>query len=349
MTRGELKFGGSTVRVWLEIEDGEVRASSVRPKDSLRFEELADKYRAEVLPQLKPASQSSIDSVLTGLCRTFGSKSLAKIGTEDIQKFITGSSYSPKTLRNQIGVMQMAWNKARAWGYVRSNPFEFLSMPRQPLGKARTLSVEEVRAIIRATPEPFHTMLWILAETGIRGGELCGLYRSDVDARTIRIARSAFRKEIQTPKTQNAVREISISGQLARHLNQFAGAVSPGTGRLREQAGTLPPPQEREMSPAELLFAMPDGRPWGNGEIVRRLKPVLGTGVGLHAFRHANASLMASLRVPEHIRRERLGHSAGNVTARYTHSNQDDHRRWAEAIGAAICTENVQSFAMGAD
>lgn len=336
MTRGELKFGGNTVKVWLEIEDGEVRASSVRPRDSLRFEELAGKYRAEVLPHLKPASQSSIDSVLTGLCRTFGSKSLAKIGTEDIQKFITGSSYSPKTLRNQIGVMRMAWNKARAWGYVRSNPFEFLSMPRQPLADARTLSADEVRAIVRKTDEPFKTMLWILAETGIRGGELCGLYKSDVNARTIRIARSAFRKQIQTPKTANAVREIHISGQLAQHL--ACGPVGAG----RDIASSI------STAPA-LLFSMPDGRPWDNGEIVRRLKPVLGPGVGLHAFRHANKSLMQSLGVPEYLQDERMGHAKSGMGGRYTHSRPEDHRRWAEAIGSAICTENVQSFAMGAD
>jgi integrase len=57
---------------------------------------------------------------------------------------------------------------------------------------------------------------------------------------------------------------------------------------------------------------------------------------------------MASLGVPEHIRRERLGHSSGNVTARYTHSSPEDHRRWAEVIGQA-CTENGLTMGVGAD
>lgn len=330
MTRGELKFGGNLVKVWLEIEDGEVRASSVRPKDSLRFEELAGKYRTEILPQLKPASQSSIASVISQLNKTFGARKLSQIGTEDIQRFVTGfPSSSPKTLKNQIGVMRMVWTKARAWGYVRSNPFEFLSMPRQPLAEARTLSVDEVRAIIRKTDEPFRTMLWILAETGIRGGELCGLYRSDVDSRTIRIARSAFRKQIQTPKTQNAVREIAISGRLARHLSEIPVEIA-GLGAGRESNSSI------STAPA-LLFSMPDGRPWDNGEIVRRLKPVLGTGVGLHAFRHANKSLMQSLGVPEYIQDERMGHAKSGMGGRYTHSSPEDHRRWAEAIGEIVC------------
>jgi integrase len=361
MTRGELHFGSNTVKVWVDDSGEGITASSNRPLSTMKFREFAGKYEAEVVPQMKPASQASIKSVLGILSKSFGARKLQDIGTEEIQKFVTSSPYSPKTLRNQTGVMRMVWNKARAWGYVKHDPFEFLSMPRQPLTEARTLPVEEVRAIIRKTDEPFKTMLWILAETGIRGGELCGLYRSDVDARTIRIARSAFRKQIQTPKTVNAVREIAISGQLARHLSNLrVGTDCFGDiptrfessderskwdcGR-RTDAGSGSTPDDSH----PLLFSMPDGRPWDNGEIVRRLKPVLGTGVGLHAVRHMNKSLMQSLGVPEYLQDERMGHSKKGMGGRYTHSLPEDHRRWAEEIGRAICTENVLAYGMGAD
>ena len=348
MTRGELHFAGNSVKVWVDDSGEGITASSNRPLSTMKFREFAGKYEAEVVPQMKPASQASIKSVLGILGKSFGARKLQDIGTEEIQKFVTGSAYAPKTLRNQLGVMRMCWTKARAWNYVKHDPFEFLSMPRQPLAEARTLSVEEVRAIIRKTDEPFKTMLWILAETGIRGGELCGLYRSDVDARVIRIARSAFRKQIQTPKTVNAVREIAISGQLARHLSTFAGALDTilpiGKDHLM-----MPDKHSPSAGARELLFSMPDGRPWDGGEIVRRLKPVLGTGVGLHAFRHMNKSLMQSLGMPEYLQDERMGHSKKGMGGRYTHSLPEDHRRWAEAIGQAVCTENVFSMAMGAD
>ena len=369
MTRGTLHYGaGNVAKVWVDIHDGEVRASSGRPKATLPFNNLADKYRSDVLPLLKPASQASIDSVLSKLCETFGSKKLHAIGTDDIQSFITGSAYAPKTIKNHVGVMKMVWHKARAWDYVRHDPFEFLSMPRAPLTEARTLSVDDVRAIIRKTDEPFKTMLWVLAETGLRGGELCGLYHSDITNGVIKIARSVFRKQIQTPKTASAFRMVAISGRLARHLEEYAttsnatrhiGNSGGNSGNQcvfaendriasdnRATDGASPRGGRTEVN---LLFSMPDGRPWDNGEIVRRLKPVLGAGVGLHAFRHFSASLMAILGVPEHIRRERLGHSGGGITARYTHSSPEDHRRWAEAIGREICTENVFSRAAGMD
>jgi integrase len=342
MTRGTLQFGGNTVKVWVDDSGDGISASSNRPKETLRFQEFAEKYAKDCLGMMKPASQISIKSNIRILNQTFGKMRLSQIGTEEIQKFASNHPFSPVTVKNRLATMRMIWTKARAWKYTKENPFEFLSMPRQSSHEVQRLSVEDMCAILRKNSGYLRTMLWILAETGIRGGELCGLYKSDVDARMIRIARSAFRKQIQTPKTENAVRNIAISGQLARHLSSFAGAL-----------GTEPPAgKDHLMMPSkpsltagarELIFSMPDGRPWDNGEITRRL------GIGLHQFRHANASLMASLGVPEHIRRERLGHSAGNVTARYTHSSPEDHQRWAEAIGNAIYTENVQSFAMGAD
>ena len=352
MTRGELHFAGNSVKVWVDDSGEGITASSNRPLSTMKFREFAGKYEAEVVPQMKPASQASIKSVLGILGKSFGARKLQDIGTEEIQKFVTGSAYAPKTLRNQLGVMRMCWTKARAWNYVKHDPFEFLSMPRQPLAEARTLSVEEVRAIIRKTDEPFKTMLWILAETGIRGGELCGLYRSDVDARVIRIARSAFRKQIQTPKTVNAVREIAISGRLAQHLSSLRVIVAEvGPTKAHEPSievatsGLGVPNAERDSVVARnLLFSMPDGRPWDNGEIVRRLKPVLGTGVGLHALRHANKSLMQSLGVPEYLQDERMGHSKKGMGGRYTHSDPSDHRKWAEIIGNTICTENVQTM-----
>jgi integrase len=377
MTRGTLNFGGNTVKVWLEIEDGEIRASSTRPKESIRFLDFAGKYESEVVSQMKPASQASIKSVLGVLTKHFGARKLGEIGTEEIQKFITGNLGSPKTIKNQIGIFRMCWNKARAWGYVKTNPFEFLSMPRSPLTNIHCLSVDEVRAIVRKTGGEFRAMLAILAETGMRGGELCGLAREDVDldARIIRIRRSAFQGKLQTPKTGNAVRTIYISGQLARELRRFYDAdrcleldarpqnrqeIGSNNRIARRDCGerqqsdlysaTVRDADIPEIPAPRLNLLFPyKGNPRNNGEIVRRLKPVLGTGVGLHAFRHANISLMASLGVPLHIQKERIGHASGDITARYTHSSPEDHKKYAEIIGQALCTENGLSMAMGAD
>ena len=56
---------------------------------------------------------------------------------------------------------------------------------------------------------------------------------------------------------------------------------------------------------------------------------------GLHAFRHANSSLMDRLNTPMKIRQERLGHSIGSeiTMATYTHSVSEDDRKLAGQLG----------------
>ena len=75
----------------------------------------------------------------------------------------------------------MMWNSARAWGYVAHNPFDGLVLPKRGLVNTFALSLEEIRRIVEAANEPYKTFYSILAETGIRGGEICALRVADLD------------------------------------------------------------------------------------------------------------------------------------------------------------------------
>ena len=79
-----------------------------------------------------------------------------------------------------------------------------------------------------------------------------------------------------------------------------------------------------------LLFATRNGTPWDANLLVKRkLYPLLDTlGIargGLHAFRHANSTLMDRLGVPLKVRQQRLGHSDSSITLDvYTHVASED-------------------------
>jgi integrase len=60
--------------------------------------------------------------------------------------------------------------------------------------------------------------------------------------------------------------------------------------------------------------------------------------LGLHSFRHTNATAMDSLGIPQQIRKQRLGHSGNGVTERYTHTFTQDERVAAEKIGELLGT-----------
>jgi integrase len=59
---------------------------------------------------------------------------------------------------------------------------------------------------------------------------------------------------------------------------------------------------------------------------------------GLHAFRHFNASLLGSLRVPLKTIQERLGHASGGFLTLdvYTHAEKKEDIEAAQRVGEAI-------------
>ena len=136
----------------------------------------------------------------------------------------------------------------------------------------------------------------------------------------VSIRRSVWRGKFQSPKSENAVRVLALSPGLVAHIAGF----------LRRWT-----PNERG-----LLFATRNGTPWDANLLVKRkLYPLLDSlGIergGLHAFRHANSTLMDRLGVPMKVRQQRLGHSDSSLTLDvYTHAvGEDDVRVAAELDG----------------
>jgi len=154
------------------------------------------------------------------------------------------NSVSPKSLRNLIVLLRMMWNQAKAWGYVQHDPFWGLVLPeRQPLNE-RCLTLEEMKALVLIATEPYKTYYWILAETGIRAGEIGALTISSLllDEGAIRIVQSVWHSKIQTVKSKKGNRTCEISPLLVEHLRKYVNAWKPN--RLG------------------LLFATSTGTPW---------------------------------------------------------------------------------------
>src|ERR1041385_5051402 len=119
----------------------------------------------------------------------------------------------------------------------------------------------------------------ILAETGIRGGEICGLRIEDLDldAAVLYVRQSVWRGKLQTVKSRKGNRRFPVSAQLAEHLRAFLSRWrSNGLG---------------------LLFATSKGTPWDHSLVRKRkfhplLKKLQIPQCGFHAFRHGNATLL---------------------------------------------------------
>jgi len=318
-----------------------INSVNYRPHPTATFTEFVLRWENIVLTQHKPSTQATIRSQIRKyFVPFFGTYQMRAIQTEDLQRFLSGLHLSPKTVRNLFATFQMIWKSVRAWGYAAHDASFGIILPKRRRARNSFFTLEEVQRIfstgdfcvwpkVGARPvvikaEPFRTFYWIAAETGLRAGELCGLRVCDLNlqAGRLEVRQSVWHGRIQSPKTENAYRTLAISPQLVEHLRDIVFKWVPN---------------ERG-----LLFATRNGKPWDANLVVKRhLRPLLvALGIasgGLHAFRHANSSIMDRWNVPLKVRQQRLGHSDPRLTlGTYTHVAGEDELRIASQLGKAI-------------
>jgi integrase len=307
----------------------EVNSLTYQPAHCITFRELALKWKNTILPTHKPSGQSAEKAHVAHLTDFFGDMEARGITGEMVQRFVTqaATQHAPKYVRNMMITFRLIWKTAYDWGYVERDENAILRSVRLPdlgLRNQPCFTPEQARQIIEAAWEPFKTMFWLIAETGIRGGEICGLSVDDVDLehRIICVRRSAWRGDLQTPKTPNAIRTFAISQNLAIHLQGYLKA------------------QWKE-NPERLLFPNRKGEAFDNNDIVQdRLHPIMDRlgiprpkRIGLHALRHGSATVLDELHAPIAVRKDRLGHASFATTLGYTHAVSRDHYDVADKLG----------------
>jgi integrase len=313
-----------------------ISSKTLGSKRFLTIQAAGEQWLKNTVSLYKPSSRASTKSNLKKILEEFGHLKCSAIKSPHIQDWVAklkGEGLATRTIENYLKTFKMFWWSLEGWEYVDHNPFRRVRRPRSDGRRPPSFTAEQLRAILaEAREEPYRTMFHVLAETGMRGGELCGLYIEDLDLenRLLHIRRSSYQGHIQnTGKTASALRTICISPFLTERLRKYTESVQRRRGRT-----------------AELLFTPETGTlAFDNSDVVKvGLKPILraleikGPRIGLHAFRHANKSLMVHLGVPEKYRCERMGHNlgSGKMDLIYTHTETERHKEYAEIIGQAL-------------
>ncbi len=300
-------------------------SAPAREYKSATFEAFAQVWERDYLQMSKPSTQATMRGQLKRLTVAFGQTDMRQIDAGDLQRVIAAmgaEGYEPKTVRNLWATVRLIWDAALAQGYVD----RVLPKPRLPRATKKTpryFRPEDVAQIIARSESELRAFYWLAGETGLRAGELAGLRLADVDFQSLTVNQSVWHGRAQSPKTGNAVRKIALSPRLA--------------ALVWEQV------QRQRTKGHAYLFSASTGSPWDmNLLVTRKLHPLLRSlGIapaGLHAFRHFNASLLGSLRVPLKVIQERLGHArVGSLTIDvYTHSQWKENVEAAQLAGEAI-------------
>jgi integrase len=259
----------------------------------------------------------------------FGKRGLDEIGVQAQQFFVTKlaqANLSRKMILNVLSTLASILQTAKGWDYVcQMVDYKTLAIPTEEVQtEARFFTVEEVGKIIAAAREPYKTMFWLLAMTGMRAGEMLGLQWADIDFEKglLNIRRSAWYGRVQTTKNKNSEAIIPLPGILAATLRTF-----------REQW---------KSNPDGFLFVTRNRRPPSSNKVVEYgLWPVLDLlaipRCGLHAFRHTHTSLLLDTGATPKVVQEQLRHADPRVTLGvYAHVLGDAHREAVEKVASVV-------------
>jgi integrase len=203
----------------------------------------------------------------------------------------------------------------------------------------RTLTVEQVRALLRAAQDDRLEALYVLAvTTGMRRGELLGLRWSEVDipggalAVTGSLQRVTGKGLVRVePKTGRSRRRILLTPTAIAALRRHQGA------QAAERLAAADWWQDQG-----LVFCSELGTPLEPGNMLRRsFHPLLHRAglpwIRFHDLRHTAATVMLGRGVHPKIASEMLGHATVGITLdTYSHVTETMQRVATEEIEAAL-------------
>lgn len=224
----------------------------------------------------------------------------------------------PGSLRKIVTLFSASLSAAVEARLLSANPCHGVKLPRPPEGAEQFFTPEEIDAIMAWLNEPYRSAVGLMAETGLRFGELAGLHWQHVDRlhAQLQVVVSWSRDgTVMTPTKGRKRRWVPLSTRALALLDAIPRSALTECGQIHE--GTV-------ACRSGLVLPSPHGLPLnGRNMRERHWLPAL-RGVGLsparqHDLRHTFASWMAQAGIPLSDIAEALGHSDAYVTRRYAH------------------------------
>lgn len=242
---------------------------------------------------------------------------------------------TPGTLLHIHAVLRAMLRQGRKWRIVSTVATEEATPPSQPHRRIRPPTTEAVRALVAQAEGMFAVIVALVAATGMRRGELCGLRWTDLDGNRLMVRRSVAAPKgglvVKATKTGRE-RLLLLDAATVRVLDAWRLVLEGEVGQLRrtlaDDAFMFPSLGENArgrvpLSPATVTHWWADLR----GDATVRL----------HDLRHWHASELLSSGQSVAVIAERLGHSQVSTTLNvYSAPVEGDDQRAADAIGELL-------------
>ncbi len=265
-------------------------------------------------PRLKPTTKAYYRFSSTYLMAALGAIRIHEIKGSDLERLYASLRQDGKSgslVRGVHATAHKAFTYAVREGLITWNPADRAEAPAASKAKPKAWSEEEMGRIFAVADSDRLWAAWrVLAVTGLRRGELCGLKWADIDEGGLTVVRTRLVVNGHvidgTPKTSKSARRVPLNRIAKDALTVWRIAQLES---LRN-AGINHEP--------EWVFTNEEGGPIDPGHLSKRWKKIVAAaGVSqypLHTLRHTFATSLLLRHTSPKVVQDLLGHSSISVT-----------------------------------
>jgi integrase len=315
----------------LDVEENGLPSNQSDGFQNPTFEELAQLWLENYKTTVKSSTFENVRSKVEKMTKKhFKELKLKKITVAYCQRVVIELSKSYVLYNHYLSVINRIFKYAVLMDILDSNPFDKVIKPKskQTQRKGNFLTKEELKEFLKlaqtATLSYFFPLVHLMSYTGLRQGEALALKWSDIDFENKKItvnktaARIKEKQILQTPKTKNSKRVISIDPTTLSILKSWKKdqiKIYFKNGKHFEGDENFIFTNQR----ADWVH-IHNFIPYFKRFIAdHKLKPITP-----HGLRHTHASLLFSAGVEPKNISDRLGHSTVQITLDlYTHISEE--------------------------
>lgn len=332
-------------------EDGiSTKRDLAKPKSN--FLKVLDEHKLtqKALSERSAVSRSTISSLCRGEGVTLSTaEKLSEALKANIKALFTiqkgSGKLAPKSIQHYLSFVSSVMDYAFRFGMIPENPCKRVTIPTAPTPERECYTIEEAQAFLESldkAPTKYRAFFVLAIYGGLRRGELLGLEWQDIDFQTqiIKIQRtSQYLKDrgifTDETKTQKSRRTLKLPACVFEVLRTHRSEQLVERLRMGDQ-----------WKDSRRLFTHLDGSPMHPNTPYHWLKRFCEeTGqrfLGVHAFRHLNASLLINSGVDVRTVSASLGHSQVTTTLNiYAHTFEEAQAKASEAVADLLAVKRA--------
>ena len=324
----------------LDVEENGLPSNQSDGFQDPTFEELASLWLENYKTTVKPSTFENVRSKVEKMTEEhFKEMKLKKITVAYCQRVVIELSKTYVLYNHYLSVINRIFKYAVLMDILDSNPFDKVIKPksRQTQRKGNFLTKEELKEFLKlaqtATLSYFFPLVHLMSYTGLRQGEALALKWSDIDFENKKIAvnktaaRIKEKQILQTPKTKNSKRVISIDPNTLSILKSWKKdqiKIYFKNGKHFEGDDNFIFTNQRG-DWVHIHNFIPYFKRFVTDHKLKTITP--------HGLRHTHASLLFSAGVEPKNISDRLGHSTVQITLDlYTHITEEQRTDTVEKL-----------------